>query len=558
MSSSLYKPPIAAPNSVPTVLHHLHHKMSDHRSMSRREKRRYLRFWYRLHSTPGLTPPPLSDELMAFDNSLVAIRILVVHPSSPNSSPAKIEDNDEDTVMIDTHVDSATLSVPVAYPPVMATSSQLITPPLAIAPPASFETFMIQPPQALASRNSDVQYEFQQNFARYPTLRLHPTSPLTNSLPLPAPKCLLSYFTSCDKLNGIQSQADEDCGYRAIALGDVFRINWKDAILVSWQKGGDMCVTVEGVLYHDIVGPTDIARALGFNTDVLWPWAVVDVYRNGTFLGNLDEIRQAWAFRDMEFKFRGMLTFMPTHIYKLSTKKENDGYQVICQSGLYRKVRASEYHLHNKALMLDFGHTLNNSLANLAAHGHIIVGMDMRLLQNDGICARSKEHLQDTYNDGASAFTTAHCRRVAGGAGFSKGHACAGPLALSKGCNEVKGSRWSRDRGRGNDTDSLAVFGARSPNSWMRLRKGIDVGKETPPAGVQWTQQEIDQVTQWHLNNIQGRIIHDPIPVTRMRLLEIGQRQRQVPVQQIHPSTVVPILVAPAPVSSLAPFTPNP
>ncbi|KAH6670458.1 hypothetical protein B0J14DRAFT_565220 [Halenospora varia] len=524
--------------------------MADHPPTSRREQLAYLRYWYRLHSIRGLTPPPLSDELRALDNSMVALRVSVVATGSSNLSPIKIDDDDdeEDTIMTDAGVDSAAPPLAVAHPSAVATPAAL-APPLAVAYPVAVAhpVVVAQPPRSVALQNSNVWYGFQVNFGGRPILHLDPASPIPTSMLLPTPKCLLSFFTSDDKLSCMSSKADDDCNYKALAVGDVFRIKGKEATLVTWQ-GSQMWVAVEGNAdRHKVNGPSNIAKALGFVTRKRWPWADVDVYRSGLHLGTLQEIRQAWSFRNQEFNFRGMLTFTPTHTYKLPTPKEDDGYQVISQSGLYRKILLSEYQLHNQALMLDFGPVLNNALQNLAEPGYTIVPIDMRVLKNDGICAPSQKDLENTYNKGPEAFSTNHCRTLAAGAGYSNGHASLGPLALAKGFNTTDGPRWSRKRGGGGNTDSLDAFANRVPNSWFEPSSADDVGVETAPGGAEWTQFEIFRVTRWHKEHIERKIIHDPIPVTRLRLLEIGQHQRQVPTQPLQATPNAPVQIPPAP-----------
>ncbi|KAH6670459.1 hypothetical protein B0J14DRAFT_97380 [Halenospora varia] len=356
---------------------------------------------------------------------------------------------------------------------------------------------------------------------------------------LPAPRSFICYFTCDDKLIGLNGPLNQH--YAAMAVGDTFRLRGFTST-ISRIENMNIDITVgNDPRSYNVVGPTDIGRAMrNVHPEVAdWAsWSTVEVYRGVEKLGSLNEIRQACLFRQLEWIFQGFLTFTKTHTRRITTEMSHDGFQVIAMSGLYRKIRVADYYAHNEALMLDFGVDLNNELAHLTddAQNHMFVPIDMRIMNKDGIPAVSKFLLEDAYNRGPASFTTPHCQRIASQCGYTNGHAFAACLALGKGHDGGSKSSWSQGRGKGGDEDSLVAFAKRDPNEFFK-HTGYEVGLDTSPKGLSWTVREVAVVTQWHNAKISGKIRHWPIPVTRQRLLEIGQRQEVVGAVALAPAT---------------------
>ncbi|KAH8674527.1 hypothetical protein BGZ60DRAFT_526484 [Tricladium varicosporioides] len=379
-------------------------------------------------------------------------------------------------------------------------------------------------------KHSDVRYDvIQQNNDRYCTIR--PLTPL-NLRPdqLPAPRSFICYFTCDDKLTSLNGSLNQH--YAAMTVGDTFSIKGFTARISRIENMNIEITAGSDPRNYGVVGPTDIGRVISniYPEVAGWAsWNTVEVYRGKEKLGSLNEIRQACLFRQLEWMFQGFLTFTKTLSRRITPDMSHDGFQVIGMSGLYRKIRVTDYNAHNEALMLDFGMDLNAELAHLTDddQNHMFVPIDMRIMSKDGIPAVSKFLLEDAYNDGPSAFTTEHCRRIAGQCGYTNGHAFAACLALGKGHDGGSRSNWSQGRGSGGDEDSLVAFAKRNPNEFFKPT-GFEVGLDTSPRGLSWTTREVRAVTYWHKAKISGKIRHWPIPVTRQRLLEIGQRQEVV------------------------------
>jgi hypothetical protein len=254
-----------------------------------------------------------------------------------------------------------------------------------------------------------------------------------------------------------------------------------------------------------ITGPTQICkiveRLVGLGADRP-AWKSLYAVHEGEVLGNITDIRQALEWSWAEGDFRAQLQFEKFRRRRLKPAHQEDGFEFINRSSLFRKVRTSELARHNHDLIIDLGPRLNDKLARCAdSHEFTIIMVDNRLVGSDGLFPADGVDIDQAFNQGHLSFPTRFCRDLAGSEGWSKGHAHIGPLGLGKGIGH---SVW--EGGKRN----ASCKGA----GWLNVAA---LNADTTPPGVRWSSAEMRKVTEFHESNVRGQIRHFPIPINRSR-----------------------------------------
>ena len=157
----------------------------------------------------------------------------------------------------------------------------------------------------------------------------------------------------------------------------------------------------------------DMLTRLGAITRNAPVWQKFWVERGGIRLGTFQELLQAWEYSRQEQDFQCQLTFAPGRTRRIVSHQKDLGYH-FCGSSLFRKIHAAELQHHDLHTVLDLGNVLNAALASCANAPYMIVMIDVRIFQLDGIMKPKGVDLADAYQRGPAVFPNPFLVHLAG------------------------------------------------------------------------------------------------------------------------------------------------